>query len=185
MLLYIKPSLERSERGNDTYMVESFFLHDWKPLVPHEIERGLKLLAWSRAELLSLVQELSDEKLSQTYLDERWPIRGILKHIGSAEWWYQERIGYPCPENEAGVPSEAFERLEIVRDHFTILLPKLDGVHKVVGLDRRSGVRAKRCSVRRGLARKGSYRAYPQITWVSYYLVGEIPMRSLISSRVK
>jgi hypothetical protein len=132
---FIKPTFERAERGKDTYMVESFFLHDWKPLIPHEIERALKLLAWSRADLLRLVQELGDEKLSQTYPDERWPIRGILKHIGGAEWWYQERIGYPFPENEEDVPSDAFERLAVVRDHFTALLPKLDGIHKVVGLD--------------------------------------------------
>lgn len=132
---FIKPTFERAERGSDTYMVESFFLHDWKPLLPHEIERALKLLAWSRADLLLLVQGLSEEKLSQTYPNERWSIRGILRHIGGAEWWYQERIGYPFPEHEADVPSDPFERLAVVRDHFNRLLPKLDGVQKVVGLE--------------------------------------------------
>lgn len=132
---FIRPTFERAERGSDTYMVESFFVHDWKPLVPHEIERALKLLAWSRADLLNLVNELSEEILSQTYPDERWPIRGILNHIGGAEWWYQERIGYPFPENEADVPPDPFEQLEVVREHFIALLPKLDGVHKVVGLE--------------------------------------------------
>lgn len=116
-------------------MVESFFVHDWKPLVPHEVERALKLLAWSRADLMSIVKGLSAETLNQTYPDERWAINGILRHIGGAEWWYQERIGYPFPEDEQDVPEEPFERLAVVRDHFNSLLPKLVGVNNVIGLD--------------------------------------------------
>ena len=132
---FIHPTFERTERSAETYMVESFFVRDWKPLKPHEIERALQLLAWSRADLLDLVKDLSAEKLAQTYPDERWPIQGILKHIGGAEWWYQERIGYPHPENEADVPSDPFERLTVIREHFNSLLPKLDGVNRVVGLE--------------------------------------------------
>jgi hypothetical protein len=132
---FINPSFERAERGKDTYMVESFFVHDWKPLRPHEIEHALKLLAWSRADLMSLVEGLDGEKRSRMYPNERWAIDGILKHVGGAEWWYQERIGYPFPEDEADVPSDPFERLQVVRDHFNSLLPRLDGVSKVVGLD--------------------------------------------------
>lgn len=132
---FIDPSFERAEPGRDTYMVESFFLHDWKPLVPHEIERALKLLAWSREDLLGLIQGLGPQKLRRTYPGERWDINGILKHIGGAEWWYQERIGYPFPEREDEVPADPFERLAVVREHLTSLLPRLDGVNKVVGLD--------------------------------------------------
>jgi hypothetical protein len=132
---FINQAFERVERGKDTYMVESFFVHDWKPLVPHEIEHALKLLAWSQADLLNIVKGLSAEKLEQTYPDERWNINGILKHIGGAEWWYQERIGYPFPEDEENVPTNPFERLAVVRNHFNSLLPTLDGVNKVVGLE--------------------------------------------------
>jgi hypothetical protein len=132
---FITPAFERAERGKDSYMIESFFLHDWKPLLPHEIEHALKLLAWSRADLMSLVEGLPAEKRSQAYPKERWDINGILKHIGIAEWWYQERIGYPFPEKEEDVPTDPFERLHVVREHFNSLLPRLDGVHKVVGLE--------------------------------------------------
>jgi len=132
---FIDPAFERVERGRDTYMVESFFVHDWKPLVPHEIEHALKLLTWSRVDLMNIVKTLSAEKLDQTYSNERWAINGILRHIGGAEWWYQERIGYPFPENEEELPSNPFKRLEVVREHFTSLLPKLDGVNKVIGLE--------------------------------------------------
>jgi hypothetical protein len=132
---FITPAFEHGERGRDTYMVESFFLHDWKPLVPHEIERALKLLAWSRADLLRVVGELDAEIRSQTYPNERWSIDGILKHIGGGEWFYQERIGYPFPENEDDLPTDPLEQLQVVRDHFNSLLPRLDGVNHVIGLE--------------------------------------------------
>jgi hypothetical protein len=78
---FINQAFERVERGRDTYMVESFFVHDWKPLVPHEIEHALKLLAWSRADLMSVVQSLSLEKREQTYRSERWSaLRRALWH---------------------------------------------------------------------------------------------------------
>lgn len=132
---FIDSAFERVERGPDTYMVESFFAADGEPLVPHEIERALKLLAWSRADLTALVGELDVEQLSQPYPGERWTIEGILRHVGGAEWWYQERIGYPFPKDEAEVPSDPFERLRIVRDHFSSLLPTLDGIRRVIGRD--------------------------------------------------
>jgi hypothetical protein len=131
---FINEALERVEPGGDTYMVESFFIRDWKPLSPHEVERALKLLAWSRTDLMSIVKGLSAEKLDQTYPGERWNINGILKHIGGAEWWYQERIGYPFPADKKDVPADPFERLSVARDHFNSLLPKLVGVNKVLGL---------------------------------------------------
>jgi len=154
---FIKPTFERAERGKDTYMVESFFVHDWKPLVPHELERALKLLAWSRADLLSLVGELDEERLSRTYPNERWPIRGILKHIGGAEWWYQERIGYPFPENEADVPSDPFERLEVVRTISMHCLQSWMASIKWWASTGRSGVRVKCCGARSGM--KGIIRS--------------------------
>jgi hypothetical protein len=132
---FITPAFERAERGRNSYMVESFFLHDWKPLAPHEIERALKLLAWSRADLMRVVDGLDVEKRSQTYPNERWDIDGILKHIGGGEWFYQERIGYPFPEKEADLPADPFEQLQLVREHFSSLLPKLDGVSKVIGVE--------------------------------------------------
>jgi hypothetical protein len=132
---FITPIFERAERSEETYMVESFFVRDWKPLKPHEIERALQLLAWSRADLLDVVKDLSAENLAQTYPNEHWPINGILKHIGGAEWWYQERIGYPFPEDETDVPDDPFECLQVVREHFNFLLPGLEGINKVVGLD--------------------------------------------------
>jgi predicted RNase H-like HicB family nuclease/uncharacterized damage-inducible protein DinB len=132
---FVNDALERVPPGEDTISIEAWFQYDWKPLTAMDIERALKLLAWSRADLLDLVKELSPEKLARTYPGERWSITGILKHIGGAEWWYLERIGFPNPVNEKDVPDDPFERLEAVRNNFNYVLPKLEGLHIVAGLD--------------------------------------------------
>ncbi len=121
------------ERAEDGYAVDAWFLHDWKPLTGTDVERGLQILAWSRRDLLAMVSDLSPEKLGQTYPGERWSIAGILKHIGGAEWWYQDRLGLVFPLAE--VPSAPFERLEKVRHHLNQLLPTLVGSKQVLGID--------------------------------------------------
>ncbi|MGE5073418.1 MAG: DinB family protein [Anaerolineae bacterium] len=132
---FVDAGFELTGRGPNTYMVESFFRHDWKPLTALDVERARKLLAWSRADLLDTVAGLSATALDASYPGERWSINGILRHIGGAEWWYQERIGLPFPEREQDVPNDPFERLDVVRAHFLQVLPGLAGLSKVIGLD--------------------------------------------------
>jgi len=117
----------------DGYEVNAWFLYDWKPLGMEEVERGLKLLSWTRADVLETVKDLSPEKLNATYPNERWSIAGILKHIGGAEWWYLNRLGLAFPRLE--VPQDPFERLEKVRSRLEEILPELAGSKQVVGID--------------------------------------------------
>ena len=117
----------------DGYSVESFFRHDWKPLRQEEVEHALKLLTWSRADLLKVIAGLSPEKLDATYPLERWSINGILKHIGGAEWWYLDRLGRAFPK--ADVSDDARTRLKQTRDALHKALPALVGVDMVVGLE--------------------------------------------------
>ena len=128
---YIDRSFDRAAESADHTMVDSWFQHDWKPLTAEEIERGLKVLAWSRADLLKLVDGLPPEQLDQTYPGERWSINGILKHIGGAEWWYLDCIGKAFPKSQ--IPSTPLERLAKVRAAFTKTLPKLEGENLVLG----------------------------------------------------
>jgi hypothetical protein len=129
---FINDNLEKVNEANG-YSVESFFPYDWKPLDTIDINHALKLLAWSRADLLKTVKGLSHEKLEATYLGERWSINGILGHVGGAEWWYLDRLGLAFPKRN--VPEEPLERLEKVRAYFITTLPKLEGVKQVIGVD--------------------------------------------------
>ena len=137
--------------GETVVSVESFFLHDWKPLTDEDIQHGLKLLSWSREDLFMTVGArlqtktgllvdysavpllISQKKLDLTYPGERWSIAGILNHIGGAEWWYMDRLGLAFPRAE--VPENPFERLSKVRAHLLAVLPTLVNVQKVVGID--------------------------------------------------
>jgi hypothetical protein len=128
----IDESYDRNEKS-DYYMVDAWFQHDWKPLTAIDVQRGLKMLAWSREDLLKTVEGLSREKLEQTYPRERWSINGILKHIGGAECWYLDRLGLSLPREQ--IPSEPFARLEISRARLNEVLPTLVGSKQVVGVD--------------------------------------------------
>ena len=127
-----KITFERDdEKGN--YMVESWFLHDWKPLTGLDITRGLKLLEWSRTDLLGMVAQLDPEKLAQTYPNERWSIDGIARHIAGAEWWYLERLGLAFPQGE--LPKDTHTRLEKVRALLNQVLPTLENDKRVLGVE--------------------------------------------------
>ncbi len=106
---FVDRRFDLAERGRGS-MVESFFRYDWKPLATTDIERLLKVLAWSRQDLMSVVQGLRPEQLRRQHTGERWDIHGILNHVGGAEWWYQERIGFPFPKREEDLPSDASAR---------------------------------------------------------------------------
>ena len=117
----------------DGFSVESFFPYDWKPLTTTDIKRALDMLAWSRDDLLRSLLGLSEAKLNQTYPGERWSINGILNHLGSAEWWYLDRLGLAFPR--AQVPEEPLAWLDTVRKRFNSTLYKLSDVKRVVGVD--------------------------------------------------
>lgn len=128
----LNEAFDRDE-SSDHYTVDAWFQHDWRPLTALEIERGLKMLHWSRADLSKVVEGLSAEKLDRTYPGERWSISGILRHIGGAEWWYLDRLGLALPSEQ--FPDEPFARLEVSQSQLDKVLPTLEGVSKVVGVD--------------------------------------------------
>ena len=116
------------------YAVNAWFKQDWKPLETDEIERGLALLRWSREDLLQTVAQFSDEVMDRTYEGERWSIRGILKHVGSAEWWYLDRLGLAEGGREV-LPKTEYERLAWVREQLIAALPGFAGKEFVRGKD--------------------------------------------------
>jgi hypothetical protein len=124
---------EQFELATDGYEVNAWFLHDWKPLLPEEIERGLELLDWSRQDLLETVRGLNEQAMDTKQAGERWSIRGILRHVGGAEWWYLDRLGLATPRED--VPEEPFERLEKIRADLIRVLPGMAGSNLVVGVD--------------------------------------------------
>jgi len=121
------------KRAQQGYSVNAWFLDDWKPLTAEEVERGMKVLAWSRADLIQTVSQLTPEELEAKHPGERWSIAGILRHVGGAEWWYLDRLGLAF--RRENVPAEPFERLDVVRACLVEVLPRLVGSQQVSGKD--------------------------------------------------
>ena len=76
---------------------------------------------------------MREETRDQQFPGERWTIRGILDHIGKAEFWYLDRLDLARSQDE--LPSEPGERLNMVRQQLLTTLPKLAGSSQVVGVD--------------------------------------------------
>lgn len=126
----IDQNFDMAERG---YEVNAWFWHDWKPLSRVEIEHGLNILSFCREDLLDAVHVLDEPILQREYPGERWSIAGILGHIGSAEWWYLDRLGLAFPRQE--LSDDPFARLNQVRQVLNQVLPTLEGSVQVVGKD--------------------------------------------------
>jgi len=120
------------ELAQDGYEVNAWFRHDWLPLSELDIQRGLLLLSWGREVLLEVAGPLDKDTLERTFPDERWSIAGILNHVGSAEWWYMDRLGLAFSREL--VPEQPFARLEKVRGRLIEVLPGLTGSKQVVGV---------------------------------------------------
>jgi hypothetical protein len=119
--------------SGDGYSIESFFRYDWKPLTPVDVQHGLKLLAWSRDDLLKTVASAKPEKLDAKVMGERWSINGILAHVGGAELWYLDRLGKGFPKEK--MEEDPLLRLKQVRTLLNQTLPSLAGLSQVVGRD--------------------------------------------------
>ena len=125
---------ENYDRVNEEgYEVNAWFRYDWRPLSNQDVERGLKLLSWSREDLLSSVDGLNQDALEKPYPGERWNIAGILNHVGGAEWWYMDRLG--MSKRKQDIPDEPFRRLEVVRSNLQNLLPEMVDTKQVLGVD--------------------------------------------------
>jgi hypothetical protein len=123
---------DQYELEEGSYAVNAWFRDDWKPLSAGDIAHGLDLLDWSREDLLHCAAGLSPQLLDRQYAGERWSIRGILRHVANAEWWYLDRLNL-ISEGREEMPNEVLERLGWVRQKFTGALPLLAGKELVLG----------------------------------------------------
>jgi hypothetical protein len=114
--------------------VTAFWQVDWKPLSQLEIDRWLQVLDWSRSDLLDLTSNLSNERLDKEVPDEKWGIRGILRHLSSSELWLLDRINSHGGETFT-LPEDTFRRLAVTRNLFKTTLHSLVNDTRVVGRD--------------------------------------------------
>jgi hypothetical protein len=131
----IDDSFDRMENGNPHVdnEINCWFQHDWKPLTAEEIQHGLQLLDWTRADLLATVQPLTEQQWADKADGEIRDIADIVRHVADADRYYLDRLGLAYAREES--PAEVMPRLEKSRALMRATLPTLEGAHKVVGID--------------------------------------------------
>jgi predicted RNase H-like HicB family nuclease len=116
----------RNFSSSPDYLINAFFSDDQMPLTKSDIEYGQVVLNMNRGELLETVGDMPKERLNQTIAGEVCKnISGILRHIGTTEWWYWDRLGMAFPRAER--PKQLFELLQGVREFTLRNLPDLVG----------------------------------------------------------
>jgi predicted RNase H-like HicB family nuclease/uncharacterized damage-inducible protein DinB len=96
----------------------ALFPPEREPISPGEMEEHFRLMAHSRADLLALVSNLSEDLLDWQPNPLALTIRRLLRHVGNAEEWYVSRLVPPetlPAEWEDDEEMPLFEFLEMER----------------------------------------------------------------------
>jgi len=112
------------------YIVNAFFEDDRRPLEYWDVEIALRLLDWTRQDLLGVIHSTTKDQLTKVILGEvRGSITGILNHIALAENWYFNQLGYGI--EQAQLPSDPLEMLKVVRANTREHMVKLLGDDRI------------------------------------------------------
>jgi len=114
------------------FEVYAWFHHDWLPLNETEIQHGLDVLTWGHNDLVELVASLDDVALDNKLTEERWSIRGILRHVANAEWYYLDRLNLAGRKRD-DLPDDVFQRMQSTLDITLKRLPELVEKEMVIG----------------------------------------------------
>ncbi len=102
----------------------AFFRWDAEPATSQEIEATLTVLERSRQELLGILGGLKPDQWAQRPGGGHRTVEEIVRHVGSAEWWYMSRIvDFPVPED--GYPQDPEALLTWIRERVTSRLRSL------------------------------------------------------------
>jgi len=92
---------------------EPLFWSEVLPVKKDDIKKTLKLMYYSRQDLLALVSPLTQEQLDWNPPGEPRSIRNCLKHIAIVEPWYINRLNIKLPE---AYPRDVFKLLNHTRE---------------------------------------------------------------------
>ncbi|MDG6988756.1 MAG: DinB family protein [Nitrososphaerota archaeon] len=91
---------------------EPLFWSEVRPVSRGDIDRTLRLLDYSRGDLLKLCTGLGRDALRWKPKGEPRTVYNCLRHIAAVEWWYITRLDVELPSE---FPKDVFELLEYTR----------------------------------------------------------------------
>lgn len=92
---------------------EPLFWSEVSPVQKEDIERTIRLLKYSRRDLLELVSNLTEDYLDWKPPDKPRTIRNTLAHIAYVEPWYVTRLNIKLPID---YPKDLFKLLNHTRE---------------------------------------------------------------------
>ncbi|MCX5973697.1 MAG: hypothetical protein NTU59_03285 [Coprothermobacterota bacterium] len=103
----------RSREDKRQGRTSAFFQADAESVSTETLDRCLRLLNWSRQDLLQILEPLPLQALAWGYLGRSdWTIKTILQHIAGAERWYLTKLWPHLPElPRSRTPQERLERV--------------------------------------------------------------------------
>jgi predicted RNase H-like HicB family nuclease len=101
---------------------EPLFWSEVLPVTKKDVARTLRLMSYSREDLLQLVSHVSDECFDWKPPDGPRTIRNCLRHIGYVEPWYISRLDVDLPRN---YPRNIFKMLDYTRKIVVEFLEKM------------------------------------------------------------
>lgn len=117
----------QSFKSSPDYIVNAFFENDKIPLDKSDLDYAETIFALNRKDLLDVISGLSDDILDRPVDGEvQGNIRHIIKHIGTAEWWYWDRLNLAFPR-EKRPDDDIFKLLDTVRKFTLENLPGIIG----------------------------------------------------------
>ncbi|MCJ7529944.1 MAG: DinB family protein [Anaerolineales bacterium] len=108
------------------YLVNAFFDDDRRPLGYWDIVVAVRLLDWTRQDLLEVITSLDEHQLHKPIPTEVFgSIAGIIEHIAGAENWYYFHLGLDLERTR--LPDDPLKQIETVRNNTQEQLWKLIG----------------------------------------------------------
>ncbi|MBN1318800.1 MAG: DUF664 domain-containing protein [Anaerolineales bacterium] len=96
-----------------------------------DVELAYRLLQWTRQDLLSVLQSVTQEQLNEPIPGQvNRSIAGIVEHIAGAENWYFGQLDLAL--DRAQLPDNPFDLLQVVRTNTRAQLVKLIGNERII-----------------------------------------------------
>jgi predicted RNase H-like HicB family nuclease len=99
----------------------SIFDFDRAPWTDEKLERSLRWLSYSRADLLSVIEPLTEEQMHLIQVNSGRSLNDTLWHIANAEYGYIDSVAGPLEGKEPVTddqPADIRERLSVIREIF-------------------------------------------------------------------
>jgi uncharacterized damage-inducible protein DinB/predicted RNase H-like HicB family nuclease len=117
-------------KDDPEYIVNAFFEDDRRPLSYWDVIASLRLLEWTRQDLLQVIASVDESRLQMTIPGETFKsISGIIRHVAGAENWY---FGHMSLALEwAALPDDSLKKIELIRKNTKEQIWKLMGETRI------------------------------------------------------